>query len=210
MNEQPASETITEKPQRLAVEQVTANADARMSNRAESARRCATKDCAWLRMINPNTSRMRVETIKQRAGVPAMPLSAKSSWRWRCRPRTAPEQKRGADFGLAAFAGSSCRGFTALVWTISTVGTGGTFFRLIFEYASPGALGQMDDLKRRGESTQRFTRSLSLPVADAAGPARPGLDPRIRGLRIERIAVTLRQFHARVGCAAARGFQHQA
>src|SRR3979409_405050 len=38
---------------------------------------------------------------------------------------------------------------------------------------------------------------LALPVADAARPARPDLDPRIEGLRIERISVSPRQFGSR-------------
>ena len=33
--------------------------------------------------------------------------------------------------------------------------------------------------------------TLSLPVADAAGPARPGLDPPVGGLGIERIAMMI-------------------
>src|SRR6516162_5864951 len=36
-----------------------------------------------------------------------------------------------------------------------------------------------------------------LPVADAAGPARPGLDARIHGLRVEWIAMAVRKMRAR-------------
>src|SRR5438093_1599319 len=39
--------------------------------------------------------------------------------------------------------------------------------------------------------------SLPLPVADAAGPARPFLDPRIHGLRIERVRVTPHDLRSR-------------
>src|SRR4029077_15470063 len=57
------------------------------------------------------------------------------------------------------------------------------------------------DRDRRGRDVQGFSaRRLSaghalkptrllLPVADAAGVARPGLDARIHGLRVERVAV---------------------
>src|ERR1700722_539975 len=40
---------------------------------------------------------------------------------------------------------------------------------------------------------------LSLPVADAAGTAGPDLDPRIEGLRVERVAVPMRQSGASGG-----------
>src|SRR4030095_7526728 len=39
--------------------------------------------------------------------------------------------------------------------------------------------------------------SLPLPAADGAGLARPGLDPRVARLCVERIAVTSRQFRPR-------------
>src|SRR5882672_3076358 len=39
--------------------------------------------------------------------------------------------------------------------------------------------------------------ALSLPVADAARSARPRLDPRVHGLRIERVGVTARNFGSR-------------
>jgi hypothetical protein len=36
----------------------------------------------------------------------------------------------------------------------------------------------------------------ALPVADAAGPAWPGLDARVHGLRVQRIAVAMRKLGA--------------
>src|SRR5437879_2708059 len=51
----------------------------------------------------------------------------------------------------------------------------------------------MNPLRRKRD---RFF-SLSLPVADAAGLARPFLDPRVHGLRVERVAVTPRYLRSR-------------
>jgi hypothetical protein len=45
----------------------------------------------------------------------------------------------------------------------------------------------------RGNRKRGRSISLSLPVADAARLAWPGLNPRIEGLRIERIAVSPRE-----------------
>src|SRR5258708_23395869 len=62
--------------------------------------------------------------------------------------------------------------------------------------SGPKVLRQTDDSGRRPNAPL-----LSPPVADAAGLARPGLDPGVARLRIERIAVALRQLDA---CRAAR------
>src|SRR3977135_244736 len=50
---------------------------------------------------------------------------------------------------------------------------------------------------RCGDPATQNLIPLALPVADAARPARPDLDPRIERLRIERIAVSPRQFGSR-------------
>ena len=47
-----------------------------------------------------------------------------------------------------------------------------------------------------------FESELVLPAADGAGLARPGLDPRVARLRVERIGMAARQFYARSAALA--------
>src|SRR5260370_31562781 len=54
-------------------------------------------------------------------------------------------------------------------------------------------------VRRAAIRAMRNSIPLTLPVADAARPARPDLNPRIEGLRIERIAVSPRESGASHG-----------
>src|SRR6476646_1818122 len=60
------------------------------------------------------------------------------------------------------------------------------------EITGPSSLSQ-----RSSYGCDKCPHHLALPVADAAGFARPNLDPRIHGLRIERVGVTARDFGSR-------------
>jgi hypothetical protein len=61
-------------------------------------------------------------------------------------------------------------------------------------------------LKQKHHGGNGLAVSLSLPVADAAGSARPHLDARVHGLRIERVGVTAREFCTRGNARRRRGY----
>src|ERR1700730_11920409 len=65
-----------------------------------------------------------------------------------------------------------------------------------FFYCWPTVLRRRDDSGRDARRAAAVSAALPLPVADAAGLARPGLNPGIERLGVERSAVVAREFCA--------------